>query len=150
MKKYEKNDANIHPLSRALLFQDDNIVLCKPRNDNWFFLPGGHIESGESAKTALLRELNEEIGSGSYEIKKLIGICENSFILKEDIWQQEINLIFEAKIPSNFEIKSQENHLEFMSLKIEDFKHCNFRPAQLKEGLINWLKDKKPFFIGLD
>jgi ADP-ribose pyrophosphatase YjhB (NUDIX family) len=153
MKKYEKSNSAIQVLSRALLFQGDNIILCRAkRNDerNWYFLPGGHVETGESLKTALLRELEEEIGPGSYEIKNLIGVCESTFILKEDTWQQEINFIFEAEAPADFKADSQEDHLEFVSVNKSNFKDYNVLPEKLKGKILNWLNDKKPFFADLD
>lgn len=52
---------NIHVLSRAVVIEKEHILLCKTiaLNPDFFFLPGGHIEQGEGAQQALLRELRE-------------------------------------------------------------------------------------------
>lgn len=44
----------------------------------FYFLPGGHIEHGESAENAFLRELKEET-SVRCTIKKFLGCLEHSF-----------------------------------------------------------------------
>ncbi len=45
------------------------ILICQRSNDNQYYqLPQGGIKKGENAKTALLRELKEEIGTNNVEI----------------------------------------------------------------------------------
>ena len=52
-------EKNIHVLARAVIIDDSKIMLCKTTglNNNFYFLPGGHIENNEKAEDALLREL---------------------------------------------------------------------------------------------
>lgn len=47
---------NIHVLSRAVIIDKEHILLCKTRDleNNFYFLPGGHVENGESVEAALL------------------------------------------------------------------------------------------------
>ncbi|MDP1975362.1 MAG: NUDIX domain-containing protein, partial [Alphaproteobacteria bacterium] len=61
MTKYN----NIHVLSRAVIIDQDHILLCKTLDlqINFYFLPGGHVEHGESVCEAVLRELKEESGA---------------------------------------------------------------------------------------
>ena len=40
-----------------------------------YFLPGGHVEVGESAENALIRELREELGVNC-SIKQFLGVIE--------------------------------------------------------------------------
>ena len=60
-----KTKNNIHVLSRAVIIDQDHIFLCKTRDlvINSYFLPGGHVEHGESVEALLLRELVEESGA---------------------------------------------------------------------------------------
>lgn len=46
----------IHVLSRAAITQKDNSLLCRTLDleIGFYFLPGGHIEPGESVENALL------------------------------------------------------------------------------------------------
>ncbi len=57
---------NIHVLSRAVIIDRGSILLCKTLNlpVSFYFLPGGHVEHGESVETSLLRELGNMLGWG--------------------------------------------------------------------------------------
>ena len=59
---------NIHVLSRAIILDQEHILVCKTRDlpISFYFLPGGHIEHGESAEAAVIRELLEESGRGPH------------------------------------------------------------------------------------
>ena len=71
----------IHVLARAVVIDQDNILLCKTLDlpVSFYFLPGGHVEHGESASSALIRELSEETGARNVEIKRFLGVLEHSF-----------------------------------------------------------------------
>ncbi len=42
---------------------DDQILVCRMIDRDWWFLPGGRIKANESSLQALQRELCEEIGN---------------------------------------------------------------------------------------
>lgn len=145
MSVYQGPKSHIHNIARGLLIHGEEIVLCRVKDANWFFLPGGHIEDGESARTALLRELHEEIGERDYRINSFIGVCENIFSLGEDILQHEINLIFEVNVPDDFKINSKEDHIEFVSIAKKNLGKYKVLSAPLKAGLLKWLENGEPF-----
>lgn len=126
--------------------QGEEIFLCRIKGTDYFSLPGGHIEDGESARTALLRELNEEMGISNLEATAFVGVCENVFSQEEGVSQHEINIVIKVNVPLELKIDSQENHLEFVSIPRKDLKDYNILPAALKAGLIEWFENEKPFF----
>lgn len=138
--------SRIHSIVRGLVMCGEEIILCRIKNTAWFFLPGGHIEDGESARTALLRELHEEIGNNNYKINSIIGVCENIFSLEEDVLQHEINIIFKVVIPHELKVNTKEDHIEFVSIAKNNLKDYKILPTTLKDGLIEWLGNEKPFF----
>ena len=50
----------------GILEHDGKYLAVKMNNNNFFCLPGGHVELGEDTETAVQREMREELG---YEVK---------------------------------------------------------------------------------
>lgn len=145
MTKFEETKSHIQSIARGLLVRGEEIFLCRARGADWFFLPGGHIEDGESARTALLRELREEIGISNFNAISFVGVCENVFSQEEGVSQHEINIVLEVSVPHDMKIDSQEDHIEFMSIPKKDLKDYNILPIALKAGLLEWFENEKPF-----
>lgn len=146
--KFRGPKSHIHFIARGLLMRKENIILCRVKGADWFFLPGGHIEDGESAKTALLRELKEEIGKGDYNITNFVGAYENVFSLNERVLQHEMNIIFAVNIPKDYKIKTKETHIEFVSTPKNSLKNYKILPPSLRDRIIEWLISNRPFFEG--
>ena len=145
MTIFQGPKSHIHSIARGLLVRGGEIILCRVKNAEWFFLPGGHIEDGESARATLLRELHEEIGASDYKITSFIGVCENIFPLEDDVSQHEINIIFKVDVPQEVQMNTKEDHIEFVNISVNDLKNYKILPAALKDGVLEWLKDGKPF-----
>ena len=138
MKKPE-----IEFIARALITHDNKLLVCENKKGGHYFLPGGHIEFGESAKNALVREIKEELGVEG-ELGEMAGIFENAYQLG-DILCHEINLIFSASLSTN-NIKSLEDHIAFHWIGFGEMHDINLLPSKLPEIISEWLKDKKTFF----
>jgi len=145
MIEFFPTESNIHFIARGLLLQGESIILCHVKEKDWYFLPGGHIENGESAKQGLSRELKEEIGENDYTISSFIGICENIFSLDENTSQHEINIIFQVNIPERSIISSKEDDLEFITIKKEEFASYKIFPEKMKTDIQEWMKTGTPF-----
>ena len=132
----------IEVIARALILKGDKILLCKMKRDRHYFLPGGHLEFGESAQGALSRELKEELGIKS-EVGSLIGICEHIY-RKTGKKHHEINLIFKVEI-KKINLKGRERKLKFYLKDLKKFKKIYFLPRNLKKALFGYFKNKKLF-----
>ncbi|PAD38372.1 NUDIX domain-containing protein [Terribacillus sp. 7520-G] len=127
MKKKE-----FHRLARAVIRKGDSILLAKA--DGWqnSFLPGGHVEIGEGAESALLRELQEELGVKG-KVVRFLGDFEHSW-QHEATTHFELTHVFEAVI-DDMQIESQEPHLRFFWAKPEEFDQLDLQPYPLIEVL---------------
>ena len=133
-------------ISRALIIKENDFLVCRRKGSNYWFLPGGHIELGENGKDALIRELKEERGS-RIEILAFVGVMENFFKQKSQKIC-EINLIFQALELGKIDEKaSKEDHLEFKFIKLDDFEKENVLPRALKNGIVQWVQNGKPFYL---
>ena len=133
-------------VSRALITRENDFLICRRKGSDYWFLPGGHIDPGENGKDALIRELREERGS-EIEISAFVGVIENFF---EQNNQKicEINLIFQVlELGKMDERASKEDHLEFKFIKLNDFEKENVLPRALKNGIVQWIQDEKPFYL---
>lgn len=145
-KKRSKNmNKNIHILSRAVIIDENHILLCKTvdRPNNFYFLPGGHVEHGESCETALIRELIEETGQNA-EIKRFLGCLEYSFEpgYSSHCHNHEYNFVFEARsdnLKRVAEIPQLEDHIIFVWIPLIGLTEIDFRAEPFKELLPKWL-----------
>ena len=89
---------------------DGKILLCKAKGGKTTYLPGGHIEFGETGRQALVREIREELGLDS-TIGAFLGVVENSF-LQHGKPHAEINLVYELSLAAG-EARAKEDWIEF-------------------------------------
>ncbi|PEN45895.1 DNA mismatch repair protein MutT [Bacillus wiedmannii] len=102
-----------HHIVRAVMLKDNKLLLAEYIGHH-YFLPGGHVEVGESAENALIRELREELGVNC-SIKQFLGVIENQWEDRE-VLHYEINHIFEVdsqELHIDLRPKSKESHLAF-------------------------------------
>lgn len=142
-------DADIHVISRILLRRGNGYVLCRVKGADWYFLPGGHVETGESAREALQRELMEELGIVDDIDTTFMGLCENIFSIGNEYSQHEINVIFYGTALATTKILSRESKIEFRIIGAKSFREIKLYPAKLHIAILEWLNSKGPFFIGI-
>ena len=128
-----------HYLARGVVFVEGNVLLAHQIGADNTFLPGGHIELGESAELALAREIEEEIGRKAVA-RHFIGAVEWLWT-KDGQANHEINLIFEVAIDgldARKPPRSKESHLEFIWSKPTELRMHNLLPSPLIECLEKW------------
>lgn len=136
---------NIHVLTRAVIIDKDHILLCKTLDlsINFYFLPGGHVEHGESVTDALLRELVEEAGAEG-KIKRFLGCLEHSFEPGHNsiCHNHEYNFYFELESDSlkvQNPVPQLEDHIKLVWVPLKDIAEIDLRAEQLKILLPEWL-----------
>lgn len=103
-------------IARAVIVKDGKVLIARMKGAH-SFLPGGGVELAEGAKSAILRELQEELGIESCRVVRFLGAIE---VLIEEVPNEvslhEVCHLFEVHVDSlepSVNPKSMESHLEF-------------------------------------
>jgi 8-oxo-dGTP diphosphatase len=124
----------IELIARAVIIKKDKILLCKQKDKDYYFLPGGHINFGETAQQALQREIQEELGVPFEDEPVFLSMLEN--IYKDGNGQRhELNFIFTARIDDK--IESKEEHIEFAWQETERIYSVNVKPVAIQKIISN-------------
>lgn len=127
------SEKSIELISRGLAVRDGRVLLCKNLKHGYFFLPGGHVEFGETAERALVREFAEEAG---VEVR-----CGMVALVAEHIFERkygtchEINIVFHVELPHG-NIKSREPKIAFELADLAQIGDMDLRPTSIKAWLV--------------
>ena len=131
----------------GILNVDDRYLTVKIQGNDFYCLPGGHVELGEDTDSAVLREMKEELG---YEVKidRLVSIIQNFFKDKEGKMFHELGYYYVVE-PKNIEDVNLDDYvitendkgklvtLEFKWFTLEELQNAKFLPEVLKKQLNN-------------
>jgi len=127
----------IEVLARGVQVQDDRILLCRSLTQGHLYLPGGHVESGESIREALEREIEEELGA-EVEVGPFLGLLEYSF---HDGKEKHAELSVLFAIRGVGALRSREREIEFVWQRLSELN--SLLPEPLVELLPRWLDDPR-------
>ena len=120
----------IETIVRGVAIQDGKVLLCRAKGGKTTYLPGGHIEFGEKAAEALVREIKEELGAES-KCGEFLGMLENAF-LQHGKRHCEINLIYRLELPPGTPAAAKEDWIEFEWRDLTSLDEANLLPENIK------------------
>lgn len=131
MNEYEL--AGIETIARGVCVKDGKLLLCRAKGGKSTYLPGGHIEFGETGRAALVREVKEELGVDS-AAGAFLGALENSF-MQNGKPHAEINLVYALELAEGTDagsLRSQEDWIEFAWHDLKDLDSANLLPESFR------------------
>ena len=145
--KIDSNEGKFKFRVCGILKVKEKYLTVKIQDNDFYCLPGGHVELGEDTDSAVLREMKEELG---YEVKidRLVSIIQNFFKSKDDKVFHELGYYYIVE-PKNIEEVNLNDYvitendkgklvrLEFKWFTLEELKEAYFLPAVLKNELTN-------------
>src|SRR6266542_2048173 len=112
---------------RVLIIQNEKVLLVKEAEDEWWALPGGGVDHGETVESSLVREVEEELGvpankvSSNFEIVHYnIGNVVNAV--------PRMNLFFKASVPEEL-LKKTDHVLEWKWFTKDEFTELDMHPS---------------------
>lgn len=153
MPKYPySNDRDL--IARAILIQNSAILVNQNRNkktgETYVALPGGHVDPGEDCKTALRREIEEELGAHA-TIGDLVFVAEDVYAGRSnaETSRHELTLVFEGGVTNvtetDGEIRSPEKDKNFRWLPLAELAEANLLPITVKQFLLGESKAQYAF-----
>jgi 8-oxo-dGTP diphosphatase len=130
----------IEVITRGVCVMDGQLLLCFGRKSGIAYLPGGHIDFGETGRQALVREIQEELGRAS-QAGRFLGCCEHSFVQNGEE-KSEINLVFELTVDGispDKPLAAAEEWIGFKWHPLDQLATARFEPARLGACLQDWL-----------
>ena len=127
--------AGIETIARGVCIQNGKVLLCKAKGGSSSYLPGGHIEFGETGRQALIRELKEEMGI-SATVGAFLGIVENQF-QQHGKPHAEINLVYRLSVPEGTSARAREDWIEFEWRELAEIDSAHLLPGEMKKFLVS-------------
>lgn len=137
----------IDVIVRAIIVNDagEKILFCSPKDKRYYYLPGGHVEFGETSKKALKRELLEETGIKVNEADFIFVGTEENIFLQKGQKRHEMNIYFRIAASSLFleEIVSREDHIVFSWIPFSALAQFPILPASVKKTCEEFAKNRE-------
>ncbi len=133
MNEYEISGIEI--LARGVCIVDGKVLLCRPKKGGYTYLPGGHVEFGETSREALVREMQEETGLAA-TAGDLLGVVESQF---EQHGQKhcEISLVYRMAIEpapdASKPVAAREDWIAFEWRPLDELAAANMLPPEMRK-----------------
>ena len=128
----------IEVVARGACVKDGRLLVCRSVRRGTRYLPGGHVEWGETSAEALRREWMEELGT-ECRVCEFLGLEEHVYPLDgEDV--AEISTVFRVECEW-VEAVSAESHIGFEWVPLDGLEEAKLMPEGIRRALPGWLAD---------
>lgn len=137
----------VHLLARAVIRENDCVLVVQADGQSHTFLPGGHREPGEKMTACLRRELREELAVEA-NVGCYLGGVEHAWRRKGE-QQYEVNHCFSVAVPSlaaGTTPRAREEYLSFDWVPVAQLGSVSLEPAPLRNLLAGPVASEKPWW----
>jgi 8-oxo-dGTP pyrophosphatase MutT (NUDIX family) len=113
--------------AKAIIAKDNNVLLVREKDDDWWSFPGGGIDYGETIHDALVREVSEELGVAPEHVQVDDTVAFISIgAVVEGV--PKANLFYRVTVPSH-EVKPTDDVLEQKWHSLEELPKLYISPS---------------------
>lgn len=127
----------------AYIEYKNKILLHRPYETSYWNLVGGRVKYGEDTKTAIIRELKEEINFDVEDRKFKTLLFQENFFGNEKVDCHELLVVYHIKVNSKDEITQQDEftlgEIVFKWFDKEDVKNYEIKPVVIYD-MVKWKK----------
>lgn len=123
----------IEIIARGALISGSRVLLCRNTKNGYYFLPGGHVEFGEPAASALARELLEECGL-TVTVGRCALVTEGVFSAGRKV-HHELNVVFHVEHGDAGDVTSREAGISFEWAELASVPDMDIRPLAVRAWL---------------
>lgn len=120
---------------RVLIVQNNKVLLVKESDDDWWALPGGGVDHGETIESSLLREVEEELGVPANKVSSDFQIVHYNLGNVVNAVPR-MNLYFKVSVPAKL-LKQTEHVAQWQWFTKEEFLALAMNPSYDKTKLVN-------------
>ncbi len=131
MNKYK---GVVELIVRLVTKRENKVLLCFNKKNNYYFLPGGHVEFLDTFEKTIYKETAEELGWTEKDIKsfKFKGYLEHFYTDDDGLEPHaEVNMIFDAEINKDTKTESQESHIDFKWIETSNILNVKILPKTI-------------------
>lgn len=135
VKFYDRVDDSLLKFAVIITKTDGKWVFCKHRERDTFEVPGGHRESGETILETAKRELREETGATSFDIKPVcVYSVKGKTRANESIDEETFGMLYYADVFSFEELHSEIEKIVITDTLVENWTYPMICPRLLEEA----------------
>lgn len=135
VKFYDRVDDSLLKFAVIITKTDGKWVFCKHRERDTFEVPGGHRENGETILETAKRELREETGAVSFDIKPIcVYSVKGKTRVNESIDEETFGMLYYADVFSFEELHSEIEKIVITNTLVENWTYPMICPRLLEEA----------------
>lgn len=144
MITFEQGNTRFNVRTVGIILHDGRVLLQSAQDIDFWVMPGGRCELGESSQDAIIREMREEIGA-EVGVERLVWVLESFFDFQETTWH-EISFLFLLSLPPDSVVYARQEEfygyepladleLTFRWFSLDELENITLYPAFLRTAL---------------
>lgn len=135
VKFYDSIDDSLLKFAVIIAKTNGKWVFCKHRERDTFEVPGGHREIGETILETAKRELREETGAVSFDIKPIcVYSVKGKTRVNESIDEETFGMLYYADVFSFEKLHSEIEKIVITDELVENWTYPLIQPRLLEEA----------------